>query len=262
MGTGRRRLTTRCIAQPFALAVACVALASCGSTEKFARSIDPKYGTASSPRVVDLGEPVPKGGGVYRVGKPYQVGGRIYVPEEDRGYVSEGLASWYGNDFHGRRTANGEIYDMEGLSAAHPTLPLPSYIRVTNIQNQRSVILRVNDRGPYHANRVVDVSKRAAHMLGFRGNGVARVRVEYVGPASIDGSDDHLLAATYREGEPAPSPALVRVASARAFVPRAEPSSPLLRGAIPMPQDRPYTLGQEDGSAPAVQASFASGGLR
>src|SRR5262245_25400775 len=189
MGTHHRGFTAGDLARFFALAGLCLALANCGSADKFAAKVDPRYGVASSPRVVDLGDSVPKGGGTYRIGKPYQVAGRTYVPEEDQGYKAEGLASWYGSDFHGRRTANGEVYDMEGLSAAHPTLPLPSYIRVTNLSNRRSVILRVNDRGPYHGNRVVDVSKRAAHMLGFHGNGVARVRVEYVGSASLDGSD-------------------------------------------------------------------------
>lgn len=242
------------IALSFALAGVCASLASCGAPDKFARMVDPRYGVESSPRVVNLGDPVPKGGGTYRIGKPYQVAGRMYVPEEDQGYTAEGQASWYGNDFHGRRTANGETYDMEGLSAAHPTLPMPSYIRVTNLRNQRSIILRVNDRGPYHGNRVVDVSKRAAHMLGFHGHGVARVRVEYVGRASLDGSDDHLLAATMREGEPAPAPSMVRLASARPFLPQAEQRSPVLRGDVPLPPDRPFSLGQ-DGGAPTYAGS-------
>ena len=249
MGIGHSWLALRRIARYFALAGACIALANCSGANKFANNVDPRYGVTSSPRVVDLGEPVPKGGGTYRIGKPYQVAGRTYVPEEGPGYMSEGLASWYGNDFHGRRTANGEVYDMEGLSAAHPTLPMPSYVRVTNLHNHRSIILRVNDRGPYHGNRVVDVSKRAAHLLGFRGNGVARVRVEYVGPASLDGSDDHLLAATLRDGEPAPSPSLVRLASARSFLPQVEYRSPVIRGEIPMPPERPYSLGEDEDAA-------------
>ena len=102
-------------------------------------------------RVVEPGQPVPKGGGVYRVGKPYTVAGRVYVPEENTNYSAVGLASWYGDDFHGRYTANGEIFDMTSISAAHPTLPLPSYVRVTNLANNRSIVVRVNDRGPYAA---------------------------------------------------------------------------------------------------------------
>jgi rare lipoprotein A len=253
MGALRRGRKAILLARIGALAAAGLALADCSSSNnQFARQVDPRYGVTSSPRVVGFGESVPKGGGVYRVGKPYTVAGRVYVPEEDRSYVTEGLASWYGETFHGRRTANGEIFDMDSLSAAHPTLPMPSYARVTNLDNQRSVIVRINDRGPYHANRVIDVSGRAAQLLGFRSSGVARVRVEYVGPASLDGSDDRLLAATLREGEPAPVPSLVRVAAAESFVPRARSSSPVLRSPVPMPSERPYSLGEpvDDDAAP------------
>ncbi len=194
---------------------ACLVLANCASSGKFASRVDPKYGVSSSPRVVAMGEPVPKGGGTYRVGKPYTVAGRVYVPEEDPNYRAEGMASWYGDDFHGRLTANGEVFDMVSLTAAHPTLPIPCYARVTNLGNGKSLIVRVNDRGPYHGNRLIDVSNKAAELLDFKGNGVARVRVEYVGRAPLEGSDDRQLMATLRTGVPAPSPSLVRVASAR-----------------------------------------------
>jgi len=180
---------------------------------------------AASPRVVQAGEPVPKGGGNYRVGRPYVVAGQTYVPEENENFVSEGLASWYGADFHGRLTANREVYDMEGISAAHPTLPMPSYVRVTNLRNKRSLIVRVNDRGPYHANRVIDLSVGAAKLLGFHEYGVARVRVEYVGRAALAGSDDQKLTATLRHGTPAPAPSVVMVAAAKPFIPdRAGPA--------------------------------------
>ena len=168
---------------------------------------------SASPRVVQLDEPVPKGGGVYRVGKPYVVGGRTYTPEQPSGYSAEGIASWYGEDFHGRLTANGEVYDMTAISAAHPTLPIPSYVRVTNLANKRSIIARVNDRGPFHKNRLIDVSVRTAKLLGFYDHGTARVRVDYVGPASLEGSDDRKLEATLRRGAPAPGPTEVQVAS-------------------------------------------------
>jgi rare lipoprotein A len=221
----------------------CLALANCASSGKFAGRVDPKYGVSSSPRVVEFGDPVPKGGGTYRVGKPYTVAGRIYVPEEDINYREEGLASWYGTDFHGRQTANGEVFDMESLSAAHPTLPMPSYARVTNLSNGKSLIVRVNDRGPYHGNRLIDVSNKAAELLEFKGNGVARVRVEYVGRAPLEGSDDRQLVATLRNGVPAPAPSLVRVASARPFVPETPIAGRPVRGDIPMPEGRPYDLG-------------------
>src|SRR6201998_1161227 len=188
----------------------CLVVANCASSSNFASRVDPKYGVSSSPRGVAEGEPVPKGGGTYRVGKPYVVAGRVYVPEEDVNYRAEGLASWYGDDFHGRLTANGEVFDMDSLSAAHPTLPMPCYVRVTNLGNGKSLVVRVNDRGPYHGNRLIDVSNNAARLLDFKGNGVARVRVEYVGQAPLEGSDDRQLMATLRTGTPAPAPALGR----------------------------------------------------
>src|SRR5215831_3284997 len=117
-----------------AVVIGCAALANCSASNN--PSIDPRYGVAASPRVVALGEPVPKGGGTYRVGKSYLVGGRMYVPQENRDYRAEGLASWYGEDFHGRLTANGEVFDMQSISAAHPTLPMPCYVRVTNLANR------------------------------------------------------------------------------------------------------------------------------
>jgi rare lipoprotein A len=238
------------------LAVAtCLVLANCASSGKFASRVDPKYGVSSSPRVVAFGEPVPKGGGTYRVGKPYTVGGRVYVPEEDVNYREEGLASWYGDDFHGRLTANGEVFDMESLTAAHPTLPMPCYARVTNLANGKSLIVRVNDRGPYHGNRLIDVSNKAAELLEFKGNGVARVRVEYVARAPLEGSDDRQLIATLRTGVPAPSPSLVRVASARPFVPEIPAHSRPIRGEVPMPEGRPYSLGNTQADQVSINAT-------
>src|SRR5436309_8467681 len=228
-------------AQLGALMLGAFLLAGCSAGPSI---IDPRYGVAASPRVVEPGQPVPKGGGAYRVGQPYMVGGRMYVPQEDSSYRAEGVASWYGSDFHGRLTANGEVYDMHGISAAHPTLPMPCYVRVTNLANQRSLIVRVNDRGPYAANREIDLSGKAAELLGFRGNGLARVRVEYVGRAPLEGSDDRILMATLREGSPAPAPSSVMVASAKPFVPRMSERSPVLRGTVPVPAERPFDLGE------------------
>jgi peptidoglycan lytic transglycosylase len=238
-----------------AVVAACLVLANCASSGKFASRVDPKYGVSSSPRVVALGEPVPKGGGTYRVGKPYTVAGRVYVPEEDTSYREEGLASWYGDDFHGRLTANGEVFDMASLTAAHPTLPMPCYARVTNLGNGKSLIVRVNDRGPYHGNRLIDVSNRAAELLEFKGNGVARVRVEYVARAPLEGSDDRQLVATLRTGVPAPSPSMVRVASARSFVPEIPSSAGRIRGEIPMPDGRPYSLGNTSADMASINAT-------
>jgi rare lipoprotein A len=234
---------------------ACLMLANCASSGKFASRVDPKYGVSSSPRVVAFGEPVPKGGGVYRVGKPYTVAGRVYVPEEDVNYREDGLASWYGDDFHGRLTANGEVFDMGSLTAAHPTLPMPCYARVTNLSNGKSLVVRVNDRGPYHGNRLIDVSNKAAELLEFKGNGVAHVRVEYVGRAPLEGSDDRQLLATLRTGVPAPSPSMVRVASARPFVPEIASNGRPIRGEVPVPDGRPYNLGHSSADLASINAT-------
>lgn len=216
-----------------AVAAGCLALANCAQqpgSGKLSKHPPSRLGVSASPRVVEPGQPIPKGGGAYIVGKPYTVAGRVYVPREDRHYRAEGTASWYGDEFHGRLTANGEVYDMDGISAAHPTMPLPSYARVTNLRNGRSLVVRVNDRGPYHEDRVIDLSGKSADLLGFRGKGLSRVRVEYVGPAALEGSDDRQLMATLRENGPAPSS---MVASARPFI--SQSSRMAAASAIPMP---------------------------
>ena len=179
-----------------------LALAGCAAQPQHVASraggVDAKYGVTASPRVVADGSPVPRGGGKYLVGKPYTIAGKTYYPTE-QAYSATGMASWYGADFHGRRTANGEIFDKGSISAAHPTMPLPSYARVTNLRNNASIIVRVNDRGPYHGGRVMDVSQRVAEALDFKNNGTARVRVEYVSKAGLGGSDDRKLLATLRQ---------------------------------------------------------------
>jgi rare lipoprotein A len=179
-------------------------VASCGTTkyasgkrqhgkEYFAES---EYGVKASPRVYK-GKHPPKGGGREMVGQPYMVKGKWYAPKEDKSYDKIGLASWYGSAFHGRLTANGEIYDQYSLSAAHPTFPLPSYARVTNLDTGSSLIVRVNDRGPYHPGRIIDISDKAADMLDMRHHGTAKVRVQYVGKARLDGRDQAFLMASY-----------------------------------------------------------------
>jgi len=219
---GRVSATVRRFAPVGVCIALSAALAHCSNTN----NVDARYGVAASPRVVDAGEPVPKGGGVYRVGAPYMVGGRVYVPEADPHYRAEGLASWYGEDFHGRLTANGEVFDLTGISAAHPTLPLPSYARVTNLSNRRSLVVRVNDRGPYHSERIIDLSARASQLLGFYGQGTAFVRVEYLGRAPMEGSDDRVLEATLRFDQPAPYPGSVKTAAHARAVPQALVSAP------------------------------------
>ena len=126
--------------------------------------------------------------GTYKLGTPYQINGVWYYPEYDPTYDAVGVASWYGRQFHGRPTANGEIFDMRQISAAHPTLPMPSLVEVTNLDNGRSMQLRVNDRGPFHDNRLIDLSQAAARELGFEGRGLAQVRVRFVSLLPANGT--------------------------------------------------------------------------
>lgn len=287
---GRHAGTVLRVAGVAAIALTVANCAQSGKTSsRGGGGIDPKYGVAASPRVVEDGQPVPKGGGRQLVGKPYVVAGKTYVPRESPEYAREGLASWYGVDFHGRMTANGEVFDRHSIAAAHTTMPLPSYARVTNVENGHSIIVRVNDRGPYHANRIIDVSERTAEALDFRRKGTARVRVEYVGRASVNGSDDRILLASLRtDGAPAglsptgptqfaqaaprpsdlPREAIalrsyeveepeVAPAPAQAAVPALAPAAERAASGIPLPPERPYDLGTIPNAATPVTRSSA-----
>ena len=120
----------------------------------------------------------------YKVGQPYQIKGETYTPHEDYSYDETGIASWYGQDFHGGRTANGEIFNKDELTAAHKTLPLPTLARVTNLDNGKSIVVRINDRGPFSGARLIDMSQRAAQLLGFEQQGTAKVRVQVLADES------------------------------------------------------------------------------
>lgn len=195
-----------------ALLTASVALAGCSSSNKTpprqlasAQQTNTKeyfsekaYGVKASPRVTTSKSRLRRGGGRDQVGKPYKIKGRWYHPKEEPGYSKTGKASWYGAAFHGRLTANGEIYDMTHLTAAHPTMPLPSYARVTNLDNGSSVVVRVNDRGPFAHGRIIDLSKRTAELLDFTHSGTADVKVDYIGRAPLHGQDDAYLMASYQ----------------------------------------------------------------
>jgi rare lipoprotein A len=192
------------------LAASAVLLVGCGTPDPKAMVHKPRskeyfserdYGVKASPyahasRLV----------GRNQVGKPYKIRGKWYYPKEYKKYSRLGTASWYGDAFHGRLTANGEVYNVADLTAAHPTMPLPSYARVTNLSNGASVIVRVNDRGPYHDGRLIDLSQRAARMLGYANVGTAKVKVDYVGRAPLEGNDEPYLMASYRPGNQAPDP--------------------------------------------------------
>jgi len=132
-------------------------------------------------------------GGVYKIGDPYLVEGKIYYPKVNNNYNETGVASWYGKKFHKKATANGEVFDMYKVSAAHKTLPLPSRVRVTNLENKKSIILRVNDRGPFAKNRIIDLSMRAAEILGFKEQGTAQVRVEFYSNANVYDKSGRLI---------------------------------------------------------------------
>jgi rare lipoprotein A len=176
-------------------------LAACGdggvgsSGVKRAAFSSKEFGVAVSPRVTRAKYP-PRGGGRYLARKAYVVAGETYKPVEGPGYVARGKASWYGHDFHGRRTANGEIFGAFYLTAASPVLPVPSYARVTNLENGRSILVRVNDRGPYLKGRIIDLSYEAASILGYIDKGSADVEVRYVGPAALSGDDTRMLRAS------------------------------------------------------------------
>jgi peptidoglycan lytic transglycosylase len=192
-------------------------------------------GTPPAPRVTSPTAAQPHG--VYKIGDPYKIGGVWYYPAEDLSYDETGIASWYGEDFHGRYTANGEMFDINNLTAAHRTLPMPSIVQVTNLENGRTLKLRVNDRGPFARGRIIDVSRRAAQLLGFVGPGTAKVRVQILPAESIQAkllemraagqdqpieSSRPLPVAPVAEA-PLPTPPGVRVARAGLEPPRAHP---------------------------------------
>ncbi len=155
-------------------AVVALSLAGCGQSLYL----------RESHRGVIQGREVVKGEPVYKIGNPYHIRGKLYTPHIDYAYKETGIASWYGPKFHNRRTANNEIFDENALSAAHRTLPLPSYVFVTNLQNNRSVRLRINDRGPFAKGRILDVSRKAARVLGFEKQGTTLVHVQILGKES------------------------------------------------------------------------------
>ena len=174
----------------------------------------------------------------YKLGEPYEIDHVWYFPNYDANYDQTGVASWYGHPFHGRPTANGERYDMNDVTAAHPTLPLPSRVRVTNLENGRQLVLRVNDRGPFIDGRLIDVSRRAAQLLGFYREGLAEVRVEYLGLDHLEpdvpwpvASPKTLLA----NGTPSATATSYEVASSAAAVER-PPVRPVRTAALDPPQ--------------------------
>lgn len=185
--------------------------------------------------------------GTYKIGKPYQIDGIWYYPKEDWSYDETGIASWYGEQFHGRYTADGEIFNLNDLSAAHKTLPMPVVVRVTNLENGRSIKLRVNDRGPYARGRIIDVSRRAAQMLGFEAQGTAKVRVQ------IDVPDSMVVAAAAGRGgsqPPVAAQAVAAVVSAPLTLPVAAIET--LRGTPAPPPPAPARIRVAEAAPPST----------
>lgn len=193
----------------------------------------------------------PHAGGVqgyYKIGTPYQVDSVWYYPAVDYNYDETGIASWYGPDFHGKYTANGEVYDMNDLTAAHPTLPMPSFVRVTNLENGRTITVRVNDRGPYLRGRIIDLSRRSAQLLDMIGKGTAKVRVQ------ILAEESRQAAVIAQQGE---IPTAERIA---ALVPGGIPAAERIAAATPVEQVTVESLAPPAGirAAPAPAGAGAN----
>jgi rare lipoprotein A len=203
-------------------------------------------GTTPPPAPVRASVTRPPNAGVYKVGNPYQIDGVWYYPQEQADYDETGIASWYGPTFYGKYTANGELYDGSALTAAHRTLPMPVNVRVTNLENGKSIIVRVNDRGPYARGRIIDLSRRAAELLDVVQKGTARVRVTYLARADLAG------------GGPPPSETPPEIAAALPAAPTAKVDRRqlgLVPGAAVAPPARQYAMPT---AAPEVPIQMAS----
>jgi rare lipoprotein A len=188
----------------------------------------------------------PPAAGVYKVGNPYQIDGVWYYPREQPDYDETGIASWYGPTFYNKNTANGELYDGNALTAAHRTLPMPVNVRVTNLENGKSIIVRINDRGPYARGRIIDLSRHAAELLDVVQTGTARVRVTYLSRADLQG------------GAPPPSITPPEIASALPAAPTAKVDTSALgivSGAAVAAPGRQSTLPTIAPSAPVQMAA-------
>jgi rare lipoprotein A len=257
-----------------ALIVVAISVAGCsfGSSPVKSARLDPFAGKGS-PYYEGSGE-IPMGGGRRHLGKPYQVAGRWFSPREQPSYDKSGVASWYGEAFHRRQTSNGEFFDMNQLTAAHATLPLPSYAKVTNLETGASIIVRLNDRGPFVDTRIIDLSKRSADALGFQHKGKAEVRVRYIGPAPIDDKNGSHLMAMNQALEQGNSFATLKrqsseTAVAAAETPQAEPQMASYQAEEPEPQPRDSrhyveigTFQNPDNAAAAEQQFAQLGNVR
>ncbi len=259
----------RAMILPLVLVIAGLAVSGCSSKKAKHGALDPFAGTGS-PYYTGKGDP-PRGSGRYYVGKPYKVAGRWFKPKEQPNYDATGPASWYGEDFHRRMTSNGEWFNMNDLTAAHPTLPLPSYVKVTNLDNGREVIVRVNDRGPFVGPRIIDMSKRSAEVLGYKEKGKTKVRVQYIGPAPINDHGPHLAAMNRELQNGTPLRAMIAAADrneATVVAAVAQPMPPVaaqpeivLAAALPLPQTaEPQAAAPVEGNYYVQVGSFSDAG--
>lgn len=193
-------------------------------------------------------------GGIWKVGTPYQIEGAWYYPKEDPNYDRTGIASWYGPNFHRRKTANGEIFDMYKVSAAHPTLPMPVMVRVTNLENGRSLVVRVNDRGPFARGREIDLSMRAAEILGFKEKGTAKVRVQYLARADEWRGEDRPQMVQQGPAPAAPAPGAAGDEDGGPLAP-----APIATAALPAPGTGAQA-GAHAGSGLAREVALLAGG--
>src|SRR5882757_8715853 len=224
-------LSSRRLAPLSALVALALVLAACSSARH-------GPGTAGASRDT-------RSSGLYKIGNPYQIEGAWYYPAEDWNYNETGIASWYGEAFHGKDTANGETFDLNAITAAHRTLPMPTIVEVTNLDNGRSLQVRVNDRGPYARGRIIDLSRRSAQLLGFEGQGTAKVRVRILVPESIqaaslarhNGGEDKAVAALDAAPIPAPLPKVA--AQPLAPPPGVRAVAPPLAPSLPAPSPEP-----------------------
>lgn len=230
------------------IAIAGASLAACATPQYAVRGP-----TGAAPTTAG-----PKG---YKTGQPYQVAGIWYVPKDEPDYDKEGIASWYGEAFHLKATADGEVFDMNQLSAAHTTLPLPSIVEVTNLDNGRKLRVRVNDRGPFVDNRIIDLSRAAAAELGYDRKGLAHVRVKYIGPAPLAGPD---AGVRYADAKPASAaPIVTAAAGAPVAMANAEPiqvatlAPPAAVSSAPLPPLTGSALGKPLGVTPAAETAQA-----
>jgi len=214
-------------------------------------------GCATSPTPEQHHVTVPPNAGVYRIGNPYQINGVWYYPREQPDYDETGIASWYGPGFYNKLTADGELYTAQDLTAAHRTLPLPVNVRVTNLENGQSLVVRVNDRGPFAAGRIIDLSERAAKLLGIVQKGTARVRVQYVARADLPtGRPQPFGAGTPEAIQNAipPVPSSKVETDALAPVPGVKIAPPKLAPALPSAQTPPPVM-PDAGSLPTGQVT-------